>query len=328
MLYMIYFGPPKLTWHRICWSVCLLAATLLTALAVDLAGVKREHFLAGRGVLRDASESALVQRNDGSSVRNVRLVSHLGFEVRLRILLPVEASVQEVPLVLLIGGHRTGKKAVDLIGEPRGIAYAAIDYPYTGNHSLSGFCEIAMAIPAIQSAFLDTPPALRLAMDWLEQQSWFDKGRAELVGVSLGVPFAAVAGALDERFSRVWLIHGALDNYTWVMHAAHERIRNKHLRSILVRSALFLAYGNSFRTADWVQEIAPRPVVIVAASADERVPLGSANAYVETAGAGHVDVIWTKGRHVGPDREYELRQLVEIVAGRVRTRPATEAEPR
>jgi hypothetical protein len=31
------------------------------------------------------------------------------------------------------------------------------------------------------------------------------------------------------------------------------------------------------------------------------------------AGSGHVTVIWTEGQHVGPDREAELHQLIEIV---------------
>ena len=43
---------------------------------------------------------------------------------------------------------------------------------------------------------------MSLAVDWAEQQDWFDAGNVELVGASLGVPFTAVAGALDERFTR------------------------------------------------------------------------------------------------------------------------------
>jgi hypothetical protein len=101
-------------------------------------------------------------------------------------LLAASAWDGKVPLILLVGGHPTGNNVVDLINRPLGIAYAAIDYPYTGRYKLSGVRQIAAAIPEIQFRLLDPPPALMLAMHWLSQQPWFDSDRAELVGVSLG----------------------------------------------------------------------------------------------------------------------------------------------
>ena len=49
-----------------------------------------------------------------------------------------------------------------------------------------------------------------MALDWLLTLPWVDRERVELVGVRLDVPFAAVAGALDPRFRRVWLMQGGL----------------------------------------------------------------------------------------------------------------------
>ena len=129
------------------------------------------------------------------------------------------------------------------------------DYPYTGDQELDAFFESIAAIPDIQQAFLDSPPAMSLALDWVEQQPWFDADRVELVGASLGVPFTAAAGALDKRFSRVWLLHGGADNVPWVMHAGRKYIENEFLRGIVGRGALLLVYGNSFRTLDWIPEI-------------------------------------------------------------------------
>ncbi|MCI0517271.1 MAG: hypothetical protein L0Y45_05500 [Woeseiaceae bacterium] len=256
-----------------------------------------------------------LSREDGRTISDILLTANCGPQVRLRLLLPEEAATRKVGLLLLIGGHRTGRHAVDLIGEPAGIAYAAIDYPYRGNDSLSGALQIAGAIPAIQDALLDTPPALILAMDWISRQPWFDAGHAELAGVSLGVPFAAVAGALDDRFTRVWLIHGATSNYDWVLHMAENRVKNRVLRDLAVRASLLLAYGNSFRTADWLREIAPRPVVIIAARDDERMPQGAPAAYRTASESEHVSLMWTEGKHVEPGREYELQQLVDLVVG-------------
>ena len=59
-------------------------------------------------------------------------------------------------------------------------------------------------MPAIRGAIFDTPPALMLAADYLLGQPDADPRRLEVVGVSLGAPFAILAGALG-RFAYVRL---------------------------------------------------------------------------------------------------------------------------
>ena len=61
------------------------------------------------------------------------------------------------------------------------------------------------------------------------------------------MPFTAVAGALDRRFTRVWLLHGGAVNLPWVMHVGRRYVENEFLRGLLARTALFLVYGNTFR---------------------------------------------------------------------------------
>jgi len=292
---------------------------VLAVLIVDLSLVQRSYFVERRGNLEGSRRHGATGYEGGVTFENIDLRSDSGLQVRLRVQLPVEASTGRVPLLLLIGGHRTGKKAVDLIHSPQGVAFAAIDYPYDGSHSLSALWQIATAIPGIQTALLDTPPALMLAMDWLSRQAWFDPGRSEIVGISLGVPFAAVAGALDQRFTRVWLIHGAADNLEWVMHAGRNRISNDFLRRLVARATLFLAYGNSFDTGYWLGEIGPRPAVVIAARDDDRVPATALEKFIESAARDGVTLIWTSGRHIGPGRANELEQLIDIVIDTVKS---------
>ena len=254
-----------------------------------------------------------VDRGDGTTTRNIEIRSDTDLQINLRILLPPEAANGRVPVVMLIGGRETGKYAVDLITNPQGIAYAAIDYPYAGSTSVSGLWQSMAVIPQVQDAVLDTPPALMLATDWLVQQPWADPSRTELVGASFGVPFAAVAGALDSRFTRVWLIHGAANNIEWLQHAGRRHIRNDFVRNITARTVHLLLYGNSFVTSEWLAEIAPRPAVIIAARDDERVPESSLQVFEEIAHRDNVTLIRTEGQHIGPGREYELEQLVDHV---------------
>ena len=296
------------------------AFVVVLTYVIHLSTVQRDHFTKRGGKLVEIEQSPVELRDDGSVLADTLLLSSGGLRIRLRTLLPPEVANGRIPVVLLIGGHRTGRYAVDLVDDPRGIAYVAIDYPYEGEHSLSGALQILGAVPDIQEAFLDTPPALMLAMDWLSGQPWFDANRAEIAGVSLGVPFAAVAGGLDTRFSRVWLIHGAVENHEWVMHASRDRIRNRVLRSLAVRGTLLLAYGNSFQTADWLREIAPRPVILIAARNDDRVPASSIDAIVEVSKSDHIRLVWTEGLHIDPDRDFELQQLIRIVADEINIR--------
>jgi fermentation-respiration switch protein FrsA (DUF1100 family) len=298
--------------------IVLIAGLLLVAAAAlycaELALPKRDYFAERTGRLQ---EERLVETTVTTSRSDtVHLVSSTGLEVDMRVRRPAAAH-GKLPVVVLIGGHQTGKDAVDLVGTPAGVAFAAIDYPYPGDTVIEGFVAILRAVPRIQKAFIDTPPALSLALEWLLRQPWVDTGRVELVGVSLGVPFAAAAGAVDTRFSRVWLIHGGGDNQSWVEHAGRKSIPNDGLRRIVARAALFLVYGRSLETRDWIPEIAPRPVIVIAARDDDFVPPEAQAPFVKAAESDHVELIWTEGLHIGPERKAELQQLLDIVLARV-----------
>jgi len=283
---------------------------------IELATPKRDFFIERKGVLLRSDRA--VSAEVGEIHETLELESSTGLVVEMRVLRPADEADRKYPLLLMVGGHRTGKDAVDLVGAPQRIAYAAIDYPYRGSHSLDGFWQSIAAAPKIQDAFLDTPPALSLALDWLLDQPWVDVRNVNLVGVSLGVPFAAVAGGLDTRFTQVFLLHGGGDNLSWVMHAGRNSIENETLRRLAARGALLLVYGNSFDTRQWIRQIAPRPLVVVAAHDDDYVPQASQEPLIEAAKSESVELVWTEGLHIDPERQIELGQLLEIVRSRIR----------
>lgn len=289
---------------------------VIGAYVVELAIPKHDYFIERRGVLTD--QDVIESSQDGVVSKRVRLESSSGLSVDMRVVRPKTAPGETLPVIVVMGGEGTGKDAVDLVGAPQGVAYVALDYPYEGDQELDAFWESLTAIPGIQQAFLDSPPAMSLAVDWAEQQSWFDPENVELVGASLGVPFTAVAGALDSRFTRVWLLHGGAENVPWVMHVGRRYVENEFLRGVLTRLALLLVYGNSFETLEWIPEIAPRPLVVVAARDDDFVPREAQQPFVDAAAASeHIEVVWTEGRHIRPTRREELQQLLDIVLSRI-----------
>jgi cephalosporin-C deacetylase-like acetyl esterase len=293
------------------WTLlAILAAAGLYAW--HLATPQTRYMLDRHGLLVDRLVSAASA--DGVIDELLHLESSSGLKVDARVKRPV--SETRLPVLLVLGGHDTGKDAVDLVGSPAGVAFVAIDYPFYANHHPDGVWESLAIVDDVQQAFLDTPPALSLIVDWLLEQPWVDPRRIELIGVSLGVPFAAAAGALDTRFDRVWLMHGGGDNASWTAHGARRHIGNDTLRRIVSQAALLLAYGNSFDTVHWIEQTAPRPVVLVMARNDDYVPPEAQQPLIEVARSEHVELIWTEGLHIGPERSFELQQLLQTVLER------------
>ncbi|NIL94160.1 MAG: DUF3014 domain-containing protein [Woeseiaceae bacterium] len=301
--------------RRIVTLVVGVILVVVVSYGVYLGVPRHDYFIDRIGDIRDVEVIEEERPIDRSY--SVRLRSSTGLEVNMRVLRPEVDVGDKVPLVLVLGGQETGKDAIDLLGNADGIAFAAIDYPYYGDKDLDGFWKSIYAVPDVQRAFLDSPPAVSLALTWLLEQDWIDPERAELAGVSLGVPFALAAGALDERFSRVWMLHGGGDNLAWVSHAARRHIDNDFLRNMTARLALFAVHGNSFEPQRWIPEIAPRPLIMVAARDDDYVPREAQIPLEEAARSPNIELIWTDGRHIGPNRGNELQQLLAIVRNRV-----------
>jgi dienelactone hydrolase len=279
------------------------------------------YFARRHGTMVSVQVSPEAPRGNAFLSDMVRVTADTGLSVEFRVLRPAGAS-GPLPLVVILGGHETGRDAIDLVGDPGPMVVAALNYPYDGPAKPRGWRQTLGTIPAAQQALLDTPPAVSLALDWLVEQPWVDRTRVELVGASLGVPFATVAGALDPRFRRVWLIHGAADNRDLFEHNLRSRIANGWLRAGAADLLYLLAYGPTLEPARWVPRIAPRPVVIIGATDDERLP--RANVEMLYAAAGQPkELLWTQGRHIEPSRPEVLRQLLAVVRTRVLQAPAS-----
>ena len=272
--------------------------------------ITSEEFLQRRGEIVEVTQEAPRREVGGFISQGVRLKSDAGLAVYLRVLRPAEIT-EPLPLVVVLGGHRTGRDAVGLLGAPGPLVVAALDYPYHGPERPRGWRESTAAIRQGRRALPDTPPAVLLALEWLLTQPWVNADQAELMGVSLGVPFAAVAGALDQRFQRVWLVHGAGDNRGWIAHNLADRVRPAWASRALAGLLHCVARGHWFEAEDWVREIAPRPMVIIGATEDERLPAGAIPRLVAAAGES-AELLWTEGGHM--DRRPEQVELVMALA--------------
>ncbi|HKH91189.1 MAG TPA: alpha/beta hydrolase [Gemmatimonadaceae bacterium] len=314
------------------WRLRHLVAIVLAPIGLGLVSLvlvafrdPTSRFLARRSHLVRVDEGRPEVMGD-HVVESVRLRAASGLVVDLLIKRPnlvvgASAPNREAvrrPALLLLGGHVTGREAVHLIPATRGTVVAAMSYPYRGEHRLKGL-QIVRHVPAIRGAVLDTPPAAMLALDYLSSRPDVDPRRMEGVGVSLGAPFMVIAGALDARLTRVWLLYGSGGSYGPLAANLEHTIRFAPARATVAALASLLISGPRLAPERWVGRIAPRPFVMLNARDDEQMPRAFVERLYESAREPK-SIIWVPGGHVRA-RPDIVRPLVDTVLARVIATP-------
>jgi dienelactone hydrolase len=295
-------------------GIVIAIVALCAAATLYLLRDPTARFLERRSRLVAVTEDS-AELIDGHWVQTVGLTASSGLQVNLAVKRPAMGTTgARRPLIVLLGGHRTGRDAVALIGDTRGTVVAALSYPYRGNPRLKGLAVVKQ-VPAIRDGVLDTPPALMLALDYLGAQPDVDSQRIEAVGVSLGAPFVCIVGALDRRITRVWSIHGSGDSYAPLEMNMRSNIRFAPARVLVAGLSTLLIAGPRLAPDRWVARISPRPFVMINATEDERMPRTSVEK-LYAAAREPKEIIWLPGRHVRA-RPQVVRDIVDLVLARV-----------
>jgi pimeloyl-ACP methyl ester carboxylesterase len=290
-------------------AIIVVPAVALIWLRWDAGRSRDDWFRERHGRLTEIAVAESSTQN-GQTSEFITLHSDSGLAVSLRTI-RAATSIEKLPVLIVLGGHRTGSDAVELFGHVGKRAVVALDYPYDGPEKIKGVVATVRTIPLVRSALLDTPPAVLLTMDWLMQQSWVDTEQLIIVGASLGVPFAAAAAARDERIRGALLVHGAADNRVWIETQVARRNDQEFLHGPVSTILYWLAYGATFDAGENVAEIAPRPVLIIGARADERTPEGQTEALFAASGEPKL-LRWTDGQHIEPGRTEIVAELLRI----------------
>lgn len=294
------------------WIVSLVALSITLALfwlRWDAGSSRDDWFVSRQGEIANVNTVQSITIHEQLS-ESVQLTSDSGLRVSFRVIRAFEIDGQ-LPVLLILGGHRTGSDAVELFGKVGGQAIVGIDYPYDGPDNAKGVIPIVKMVPLARQAILDTTPAISLVLDWLLEQTWVNKDQIIIIGGSLGVPFAASAAAHDQRIAGVMLVHGAADNRLWLEAQIARRVDSAFLHYPLATVVNWLAYGPLFDTSRHIAVVSPRPVLIIGAKNDERTPAGQTELLFEAA-RDPKRLRWTEGQHIQPNRKDVIEELLQI----------------
>ena len=289
--------------------VVMLITLSLTWLRWESSRPRDDWFSERQGQIETITTEESITKH-GQLAESVRLISDSGLQVSFRIIRDAETDAP-LPVLMILGGHRTGSDAVELFGDVGAQAIVGVEYPYNGPEKPKSLIAIAKAIPLARQAILDTTPALLLILDWLAEQAWVDKNEIIIVGASLGVPFAASAAALDERITAVMLVHGAADNRLWAEKQVARQIDTEFLHYPLSTILNWLVYGPMLDTRKHVATVSPRPVLIIGARDDERTPAGQAELLFDAA-RDPKRLRHTDGQHIQSNRKEIVTELRRI----------------
>jgi len=300
-------GRPKVRRNT---TLVLLAAALVLVVALWRYQSRdyRPIFSRVAGTLIQVRDSTGIGRaQDGKQLTEVTLISDTGLEVRVRVRAPGDRTGTRYPAAVLIGGFDTGRRAVDVPRETQNLILASVDYSYHGPLWPTGWEWVRYFFP-LRRGLLNTPPALLLAAQYLYTRDDVDPERVAIIGVSLGVPFAAAAAATDRRLSGAALLHGGADIRRMAYYAYHDREPTWLMNATALGLAWVLA---PLEPAKYAGEIAPRPTLVVNATDDERIDPQSGYR-LQRAVRQPKRVVWHEAGHVHRSETEIVAELMEM----------------
>lgn len=294
---------------------CLIALVALVVLAVAIRAYLARDYrpvfsrIAGELVMvRD--ETQVRTTESGDLVMDYTLVSDTGFTVRTRVRTPPDpAPGERRPAALLVNGFKTGIRAAEVPSSTDGIVLASVAFPYDGPTGGLSTWQWIRHFGEIRRALIDTPAALLLAAQYLYSRPDVDPDRVTLIGVSLGVPFATAAAATDHRLGGAALLHGGGDVRRLLL-----AVYGGDLPSWVVEPAAAILAGilAPLEPVKYVDDIAPRPVLVVSATGDDRIPRESVLALYEAARRPK-RMVWLESTHVAASEREIVDDLMRHV---------------
>lgn len=116
--------------------------------------------------------------------RRLVLMSTGGETIRITVNLPAPAPARPLPVLILLGGLRTGQNNVKYVSKPGDNVIIGYEYPIAKKIRFGP--AIIWEAPALRSAVLQVPGQVAAVIRWTRAQPWADPARVSVLGISLG----------------------------------------------------------------------------------------------------------------------------------------------
>lgn len=267
----------------------------------DYAGEFRDR----KGALAEVRQSSS-ERDSLRDIRWLTLYGSGGLKVECGMIAP--RGEGRVPAIILLGGKRTGKRAVDYVPGIPGAVVVAVDYPYETRHSYSLVSFLA-DVPAMRRALLDMVPSVMLLTDYLYQRPDVDTSRIVLLGYSFGAQLIPVIASLDRRTAVAIMAYGGGDLRRLISHNV-ARYEGEILGDVVALLGSFLL--SPLEPMRYVEHISPTPFLMVNGVSDEQIPAENARLLYDAA-RDPKRIVWIESRHVHTTNEELTRRIVEVI---------------
>lgn len=282
----------------------------------------RAFFRRTTGEINDI-RTDVIFRISGFRTEHFELQCSRGFRLSGYIKIP-DSSNKALPVMLLLGGVFTGKNVVELvenIPEVEPVIIVSIDYPYEGKKRLKWW-QIILSLPKIRRAAMNSVRGLLLMIDMLSKREEVDENRIYLSGVSFGAFFGIAAAACDTRIRSVASLYGGgkIEKLIASNLPFHIPVIN-HIIGIIAK---FIVYP--LEPLHYVRDIAPRPLLVVGSSSDEKFPEACARALYDKASQPK-DLLWFQSKHPNPTRNDLTLEMTYVVARWMKNRGLLKEKP-
>jgi pimeloyl-ACP methyl ester carboxylesterase len=266
---------------------------------------------------REVPAYSLVSRETYSLARKgeERLFRDLTFAadgvapIRITVSLPGGDTAARLPVLVLLGGLKSGRDSLERLPAVGQNAVLAFEYPYSSEiRDKSAF--ILERLRAAHGAVMETPGQLAFVLGWLRTRPWADPARVSLLGYSLGAVFVPVVNHKARRqrtpVAASIMAFGGAD-----LGAVAANVLDL-APGILGRvvAAMVDTLVRSVEPAFHLPALAGE-VLLVNAEADEMIPATSSRRMTELAPEPKT-IVLLPGEHIDPRDQVVLDRIVSI----------------
>jgi dienelactone hydrolase len=266
-----------------------------------------DNLLSARAQWFEATERELADSAGGRAVA-FTLTDNLGRVVEGHLSFPDTAS-GPLPAVLILGGHGTGARAVELVRLGHPAVLCGMNYPDLPEYRVHPL-KIPSLLFSLDSLVSDAAANAFTVIDYLLSRPEVDPHRLTVLGASFGVPFAVIVG-LDSRVGGMVLIYGGADLERVIEWNLRRRISSGPLR----KAACYLlgTFTVAYEPSRYLAQFSPRPVLLVNGSDDTKIPQESVRLLYRTAGEPK-EQLWVSGGHIHPNNRKLIGQLTTAIS--------------